>query len=235
MKYRLVLFLIGLMVCPFGHTLWAQGGKWEKEISYFQEIDRREGVKTGAILFIGSSTFTMWKDLQNYFPQHTLVNRAFGGSKLREVLEVYEKVVKPYAPKQIVLYEGDNDLSWVEYSVDEFMKDVYCFVRLSQINFPEARIAIVSIKPSPSKSPRVLAKFKEANARLKEFCIQNRLDFINTEVAMYTPDGEIDKSIFLDDMLHMNAKGYERWAKIIAPYLIDQKPGAVATAKPSKR
>lgn len=214
------------MFCLSFNVLQAQN-RWEKEIQYFKDIDKREGIKREKILFIGSSTFTMWKDLKSYFPQHEIVNRAFGGSKMREVLQFFETVVKPYAPKQVIVYEGDNDLSWAEYSVDEFMKDIYCFVRLVQINFPEAKIAMVSIKPSPSKSARTIEKYKEANSRMKEFCIQSNLSFINTYEAMFINQGEINKDLFKEDMLHMNEKGYRIWAEIMEPYLISQNNSTV--------
>lgn len=223
---RIFFVIIACLVSLCCNELQAQN-KWEKELQYFKDIDKRDGLKTEKILFVGSSTFTLWKDLKSFFPQHEIVNRAFGGSKMREVLQHFETVVKPYAPKQVIVYEGDNDLSWAEYSVDEFMKDMYCFVRLVQVNFPETKIALMSIKPSPSKSNKTIEKYKEANSRLKEFCIQNNLNFINTYGAMFTEQGEINKTLFKEDMLHMNETGYRIWAKIMEPYLINQKENAV--------
>lgn len=194
--------------------------KWEKEINYFKELDKREGIKKNAILFIGSSTFTMWKDVNDYFPGYSIVNRAFGGSKMREVLQYFEVLVKPYEPKQIIVYEGDNDLSWAEYSVDEFMKDMRCFVRLVQVNFPKTKLAIVSIKPSPSKNEKTLNKFRDANNRLKEFCFHSGIDYINTYDSMFNETGEIRKELFKSDMLHLNSNGYEIWRQIMKPYLL---------------
>jgi lysophospholipase L1-like esterase len=37
---------------------------------------------------------------------------------------------------------------------------------------------------------------------------------------MLNKDGKPDKSIFLEDELHMNDKGYRIWQKIIQPYLL---------------
>lgn len=194
--------------------------KWERELNYFKELDAKNGITKGEILFIGSSTFTLWKDVNDYFPGYTIVNRAFGGSKMREVLQHFDMLVKTYEPKQVVVYEGDNDLSWAEYSVDEYMKDMRCFVRLVQVNFPQTKISIVSIKPSPSKSEKTLEKFRDANSRLKEFCFQNNIDYINTHDAMLNEDGSIKKEIFKSDMLHMTADGYKIWKKVLYPYLI---------------
>lgn len=211
-----------LLICFIGISLESINAqtKWERELNYFKELDARNGVTKGEILFIGSSTFTLWKDVNDYFPGYKIVNRAFGGSKMREVLQHFDMLVKTYEPKQVVVYEGDNDLSWAEYSVDEYMKDMRCFVRLVQINFPKTKISIVSIKPSPSKSEKTLEKFRDANSRLKEFCFQNNIDYINTYDAMLNKDGSIKKEIFKSDMLHMNPDGYKIWKEVLSPYLI---------------
>jgi lysophospholipase L1-like esterase len=38
--------------------------------------------------------------------------------------------------------------------------------------------------------------------------------------AMLNSDGKPMEDIFLQDKLHMNAKGYAIWQKLIEPYLI---------------
>jgi lysophospholipase L1-like esterase len=37
---------------------------------------------------------------------------------------------------------------------------------------------------------------------------------------MLSKDGTPNKSLFIEDELHMNAKGYAIWQKIIEPYLL---------------
>jgi lysophospholipase L1-like esterase len=38
---------------------------------------------------------------------------------------------------------------------------------------------------------------------------------------MLNSEGKPMEELFIADRLHMNAKGYAIWSKIIAPYLID--------------
>jgi lysophospholipase L1-like esterase len=44
--------------------------------------------------------------------------------------------------------------------------------------------------------------------------------FVDVYKAMLKADGTPMTDIFLEDNLHMNAKGYAIWQKIIEPYLL---------------
>jgi hypothetical protein len=45
---------------------------------------------------VGSSSFTKWTDVQNYFPDHPIINRGFGGSTLLDVMMYAGDVILPY-------------------------------------------------------------------------------------------------------------------------------------------
>ncbi len=44
------------------------------------------------------------------------------------------------------------------------------------------------------------------------------LSFADVDTPMLV-DGEINKTIFINDGLHMNTKGYEIWSKVIKPLI----------------
>ena len=81
------------------------------DIQNFKKQDSISFPPKNAILFIGSSSFTLWKDVQQYFPGYTIVNRGFGGSTLLDQLRYADDIIFPYEPKQIVIYCGENDLA----------------------------------------------------------------------------------------------------------------------------
>ena len=60
---------------------------------------RKNTTKKDAILFLGSSSFTMWKDVADYFPDKTIINRAFGGSRLLNLNYYAEDLLNPYQPE----------------------------------------------------------------------------------------------------------------------------------------
>ncbi len=56
------------------------------DIAAFKKQDSVSFPQKNAILLVGSSSFTKWKDVQDYFPGHTILNRGFGGSSLTDVI-----------------------------------------------------------------------------------------------------------------------------------------------------
>jgi hypothetical protein len=86
--------------------------KYEKEIVAYEKQDSLAMPAKGQILFIGSSSFRLWKtfaaDMQGLPPA---INRGFGGSTLAEALYYFDRMVAKYQPKWVFMYEGDNDLT----------------------------------------------------------------------------------------------------------------------------
>ncbi|MGZ3949313.1 MAG: GDSL-type esterase/lipase family protein, partial [Flavisolibacter sp.] len=83
-------------------NLFAQSNKpafWN-DIQQFRKMDSVQAPPSNAILFVGSSSFTRWTDVQNYFPGHTILNRGFGGSTLADVLRYEEDVIFKYNPRE---------------------------------------------------------------------------------------------------------------------------------------
>ncbi|HEV8273318.1 MAG TPA: G-D-S-L family lipolytic protein, partial [Chitinophagaceae bacterium] len=78
------------------------------DIQNFKKQDSVSFPPKNAILLIGSSSFTKWTDVQDYFPGYTIINRGFGGSTLLDQIRYVNDIVFPYDPKQIVIYCGEN-------------------------------------------------------------------------------------------------------------------------------
>src|ERR1700730_10518048 len=83
---------------------------WD-DIQKFKKQDSINPPPQQAILFVGSSSFTKWTDVQTYFPKYPIINRGFGGSALVDVIRYANDIIFPYNPKQIVIYCGENDLA----------------------------------------------------------------------------------------------------------------------------
>ena len=65
-----------------------------------------------------------------------------------------------------------------------------------------------------------MPKFNVANVMIKNFLKEKKkTKFIDVYHKMLDVDGKPMKDIFIEDNLHMNAKGYAIWQKIIEPYL----------------
>ena len=90
---------------------FAQDKPYWKEIQEFKKLDETNGIPKKPILFLGSSSFTYWQDVNDYFPNKNIINRAFGGSRLLDLINYSEELLTPYNPRQIVIYCGENDIA----------------------------------------------------------------------------------------------------------------------------
>lgn len=218
-KIVLRVFLAFVFLSCF-FKVQAQEVRFWRDIQAFKKQDSLNPPLQNAILFIGSSSFTNWTNLQADFPKHQIINRGFGGSTLEDVIYYYDDIVTPYQPKQVVIYCGEND-----FAESDTVSAEIVFHRFNQLykmlrnDLGNIDIAYVSIKPSPSRK-HLLPKMIEANRRIENFIKEkDNIEFIDVFHGMLDKDGNPKTDIFLEDKLHMNAKGYSAWIKAIKPFL----------------
>lgn len=223
---KLYLYKRGsLLICLFfmvSMGLLAQSKPFEAEINAFAKTDSIVPPLQGKIVFAGSSSFTKWKDINQYFPGYPIINRGFGGSNLLDLTRYVQETILKYKPKQVVIYCGENDLASSDTVTPQMVLtrfiNLYKIIR-NQLG-KKTNISFVSIKPSISRwhlEPKIIA----TNQLIFNFIAQHtNTNFINIHDAMLQPDGEVMKDIFITDNLHMNAKGYAIWQKIIFPTLL---------------
>jgi lysophospholipase L1-like esterase len=200
----------------------AQNPPFYEDIQFFKKNDSLGFPPKDAILFVGSSSFTKWTDVQHYFLKHTIINRGFGGSTLLDVIQYADDVIKPYHAKQVVIYCGENDLASSDTVSAKMVlnrfKKLFSIIR----NYnPSVPVAFVSLKPSPSRK-QLWPKIEKANSLIRNFLVtKKKTAFIDVYHKMFNKDGTVMQEIFIEDNLHMNAKGYAIWQKAIEPYLIN--------------
>lgn len=225
MKNLLYLLFVALSACNANNDKnqkksTAEQPPFWNDIQNFKKQDSFSFPPKNAILFIGSSSFTKWTDVQNYFPGYPIVNRGFGGSTLLDQIRYANDIIFPYHPKQIVIYCGENDLASSDTvtanMVADRFKQLYQIIRAKT----EAPIAFISLKPSPSRR-HLFPKMIESNQQIKDYlAMQLNTTFIDVNTKMLNASGEPMPEIFLEDSLHMNAKGYAIWQKEIQPILL---------------
>ena len=221
-KYLLTfLFFLGIL------TATAQTPSkipFQDEIDVFIKKDSIAMPAANSILFVGSSSFNYWKDISNYFPGYPIINRGFGGSSLSDIIHFSQETILKYKPKQIYIYCGENDIAASDTItpaiVFERFKTLYTIIRTHLGN--KVPVMYVSIKPSVARWS-MEEKFVAANSLIRNFINkQKHTQFLDVHSAMLDSNGMVYKDIFIADKLHMNAKGYAIWQKIIAPTLVKE-------------
>lgn len=173
----------------------------------------------GRILFTGSSSVRLWPDLQASFPETPVLNLGFGGSQFSDLLYYLEELVVAYQPKQVFIYEGDNDLAAAE-TPNAIQKEARLLVKRLKKRLPNTPVVFISAKPSPSRW-QLSSAYLELNQKLARLAKRKSLvDFVDIWSPMMLDADTVRPDLFLEDRLHMNAEGYEIWKKVIKNVII---------------
>lgn len=215
---RLSFALLLLTVCTMPAQAQRGPERWEKDIQKFERSDRAHPPAKGGVVFVGSSSIRMWKTLADDFPHTPTVRRGFGGSQMADALYYADRIVLPYEPSRVVVYEGDNDLA-AGKSPKRVLADYRALVKKIHAKLPKAKIGFIAIKPSLARW-KMVDKIEKANALIKNYsAADDRLVYLDIFAPMLNAEGTPRKELFLDDGLHMNANGYAVWTKVLTPFV----------------
>lgn len=202
---------------------FAQHPPFYNDIQSFKKQDSIKFPPPNSILFVGSSSFTKWTDVSDYFPGRTIINRGFGGSSLPDVIRYEDDIIIPYKPRQVVIYCGENDLTSNGVTAQMVVDRAKQLMEYIWKKLPNAQIIFVSLKPSPSRR-HLWPEMIEANTRIRDYLkTKKNALFIDVYSKMMNKDGTVMGQIFLSDSLHMNAKGYAIWKKELDHHLLSNK------------
>lgn len=221
---RHILISFTLAVLPT--LLWAQTRvyfdplRFETAIAAFEASDKVSPPPPGGILFTGSSSIRFWHDrLLRDMQGLTVIPRGYGGSTMQDAVYYIDRVVIPYQPRAIVLYEGDNDIGAYDIPATQVRDLFQLFVSSVHRRLPQTRIYMLAIKPSILRQ-KYWPQMQSANSLLKAVCdSDNRLYFIDVANPLLLPNGSPNPELFREDNLHLNSKGYDLWASILKPAL----------------
>lgn len=161
------------------------------------------------IVFTGSSSVRLWKDLEQRFPNHQIINSGFGGSESSDLLYFLNDLVLSYNPKQVFIYEGDNDL-WAKKRPNQVLDTTEEIIRRIKANNPSTQIILIAAKPSISRW-EIRRKYKKLNRKFERLAKKDiQLDYADVWHPMLN-NRKLMTDIFIEDGLHMNQKGYDIW------------------------
>jgi lysophospholipase L1-like esterase len=85
---------------------------------------------------------------------------------------------------------------------------------------PGAQIYYMSIKPSPSRA-KYFDDMTKANQLIKYYLANKpKSTYIDMGTVIFKNNSSIpDSSLFKADYLHLNGKGYDKWQKVLEPYV----------------
>lgn len=222
LRYLPAFFAIAVLIILFGGAANIPASdRWESAIKKFEEQDKQQAPPQNATLFVGSSSIVFW-DLQKSFPNLTLIKRGFGGSLFRDATYYADRIVIPYKPKTVAIYDGDNDLK-AGLTADEVFADCKAFIEKVHATLPDTKIVVLSCKPSIARW-ELYGEQQKSNKLIEDYTKANKnLLFVDVGTALLGADGKPRAELLKEDGLHLNEAGYEIWTKILTPILAESK------------
>jgi lysophospholipase L1-like esterase len=215
--------IIGILVIIFSGYVYPSGAqvpdplKWEESVLKFEKQDKEVTPPQNANLFTGSSSITIW-NMTDYFPEHKVLNRGFGGSQFSDLLYYLDRVVIPYKPAKVFIYEGDNDIAAGE-DPKAILKEAKKIRKIIARKLRGVPVVFISIKPSIARW-KFKAQCEALNGDLKRYAKRaRRTEYVDVWSPMLDETGNVFAHVFREDGLHMNDAGYKIWQSVLKPYL----------------
>ncbi|MBV7530320.1 GDSL-type esterase/lipase family protein [Chitinophaga sp. sic0106] len=216
MKKLLLVMLVAVQA--FTAAAQEKPRYWD-DVQVIKKFDQMYTPPAHPLLFIGSSSIRKWGDLERTFAPFTAMNRGIGGAIVNDIIFYLNDIVFPYQPKQIVIYVGDNDVAKEEFTADTILQHTKELLTAIRAKLPEVPVVYISIKPSPARA-KWMDKIKAANQLIRDYVSsQKQMQFVDIFKPMQDAKGNNRPDLFLQDMVHMNSKGYDIWRKALLPYL----------------
>ena len=204
----------------YPQTFEPDPARFASAIAEFQAADAANPPPKGAIVCTGSSSMRMWHPrIKDDLPGLTLLPRGFGGSHYTDLIYHLEALVFKYQPRALLLYEGDNDANYGK-SPERIFQDFKFLAEQCRKQFPDLRLYIIGAKPSIARWA-IAEQMQRSNAMIQDYCRANLgFTYIDVWSQLLDGDGQARPELFMEDKLHLNSAGYDRWTAAIAPVLL---------------
>lgn len=195
--------------------------RFEEAVRAFEAEDRAAMPPEGAIVVTGSSSIRRWHlTLQRDLAPLTAIPRGFGGSTMQDVEHFLDRIVLPYKPRAVVIYEGDNDTGAYGVPPAEIAGRLEAIVQRIHAALPAARVYVMSVKPSLARAA-AWDRAQETNALYRRLAAGNELvSYIDVATPFLRADGKVMDDVFIEDGLHLNEKGTRIWAAAVRAALL---------------
>ena len=174
----------------------------------------------GSIIFVGNSITDdcEWGEL---FENPNVLSRGIDGNNTFDLLARGQELTR-HKPSKVFFAIGTNDIA-IGIPVDTIIKNLSRILQLFESESSQTKIYIQSVLPvgpnpmfihSGHNNHGVLA----LNERLKMFCDDNKLTYIDLHSHFLDENGFIDPKYTNDD-LHIVGEGYLLWKRLIIDYV----------------
>jgi lysophospholipase L1-like esterase len=206
------------------HTYLKQ---FEKDVCYAES----KGFETGRIVFVGNSGFNNWdprsgnkameEQILNKDGTPAVWNHGIGGSTTEDQLYYYDRLIKKYQPRGLVLLSHANNISYGYYTHEMIML-LARLCEYARTDMPGIKIYVCDVRPlwATKDSDPWLNSVKQYNQMLDEYAARHD-DVTVLKISQdprFFEDGCVGDytkprfDIFVEDQVHLNQAGYDIFA-----------------------
>lgn len=207
--------------------------KMEIRKAKFDETVRRfeaMNAEKGQIVFYGPSNFTRWngnynecnleEDIRGASGKKCCLNRGFGGSGAEHHLYYYDRIVRPLEPK-VLVYAGYGNSP--DYTDEEMWFLAQRVIAWAKADFPDIHIYLCGPKINVNSTEAEMDRRRTVNGWMKTFASEHEnmgyIDTINYEPFL---NKELLPTLFVEDRVHFNGKGYKLYEALFREALKDE-------------
>lgn len=215
-----------------GYWLYMRGGLSRFSIKAVKGVDQREAKnvrrelyrdidfskrKTRPIVMFGDSLTAggLWSEW--YGP--SVLNRAIGGETTADGLARVPDVSKLRPSKVFVLF-GTND--YEVFSPEETVRNVRSIVEALRFQSPTSELYVESLLPTVTRTRE--GWVSQVNASLKRMADAEHVHWVDL-YSYFLDGGLIDESLTIDG-IHLSARGYRVWRKVMDPFIFTEDAAA---------
>ena len=175
------------------------------------------------VVFLGNSLteYTDWNELLQ-LPE--VRNRGISGDTSFGILERLDEVTEG-KPAKIFLLVGINDISR-NVPASLILKNHQKIISRIKKETPGTRIYLQTLLPVNNEFSRYKNHYnkdeviKKVNDGLRELARKEEITLVDLHPHFLNEKKKLDKE-FTEEGLHLNAKGYQLWAQVLKPYILE--------------
>jgi lysophospholipase L1-like esterase len=171
-------------------------------------------------LFFGDSITEQWA-LDDFFPNHSILNRGIGGDQPAGLYMRLERDVFRFRPKRVFLLIGINVINRQQ----ELIIAQICAIA-EKIKASGSEVVLASILPLRNGDEfnrfQYMDKICAINGELGKWAKANGLIYLDYFSLMIGDDGQMIEEYAQADGLHVSIKGYVKMSQLIKNYLVNR-------------
>lgn len=167
------------------------------------------------IAFIGDSITDGYAQYGSAYSDYKVAWRGIGGDTTAGLYDRLDVSLYAVNPKVIVLLIGINNIDTMFENYEKIIGDI-------TQRLPEAELIIQSLHPTSKGLSDRNERILSANERIKNIAAQYGCTYVDMHSALKDEATGEYSSLYTDDGLHPNAKGYEKITEVLLP-IIEQK------------